>query len=105
LSFLAFGLSAPSPALWQTAPAFHSELWKTVDFQASEVLGGNADKRFLKEGEGEARLLVAAVQDPGNPDNCSQTPWPGGTTVPGPDSAVPESATRFRQYSRVCHSG
>jgi hypothetical protein len=52
--------------------------------QASEVLGGNADKRVEKEGEEEARPLVAAVQGLGNPDNCSQSLWPGGTTVPGP---------------------
>jgi len=30
---------------------------------------------------------------------------PSGMSAPDPDSTVPESAARFRQYSRVCRSG
>ena len=40
-----------------------------------------------------------------NPDSYLQRQSPGGTTVPAPGSAVPESGAPSHQLHPVCHSG
>ena len=74
-------------------------------FQASDVLGWHADIGISTGKGGDVRLLDAAVQDSDNPDNCPRTRSPGGTTVPAPGSAVPESGAPSHQLHPVCHSG